>query len=326
MPHIAIIIPAYNEELTIKNVILDFYLQLSSTNYNYIIYIVDNNSTDKTNQIAKQIIEESAIPAQIIFVKRQGKANAVREIFRLVEADIYIMIDADSTYWAEDINKFIEPIINHNMDMVIGDRISSGVYKQENKRSFHDIGNLLVKRLINFIFNSKLNDIMTGYRGFSRRLVKSYPIICEGFELETDMTIFCLAHKFNVCEVPIKFTDRPCGSVSKLNTFSDGFKVILTIFNLFRNYKPLQFFGIIGVILFLLGLGVGILPIAEYIKFHYIYRLPSAILSVGIIISSFLSFSIALILDSVRRDQNINFELHLLNQKHTTRYSGLHTC
>ena len=314
MKRIAIIIPAYNEEQTIKDVILDFWFYSNKHLYDYSIYVMDNNSKDNTNQIAKQTFLESNINGKVIFVKRQGKANAVKVAFRKINADAYVMIDADSTYWAEDIDKFIAPIINDDIDMVIGDRMSSGHYAQENKRAFHGFGNSLVKKMINYIFKSKLQDIMTGYRGFSRRLVKNYPILCEGFELETDMSIFCLEHKFNVLEVPIKFTDRPEGSFSKLNTYRDGIKVIMTILNMFRNYKPLQFFSLIGTILLILGLIAGAFPIINYIETKYVQQVPMAILAVGLIITSMLAFSIGLILSSVRRYQNINFELRILNE------------
>lgn len=313
MSKIAVIIPVFNEELTIRNVIIDFYSQLSKLQYDYKIYIINNNSNDNTDIIANQVINDLNIPAKIIFVGRQGKANAVKEAFRSIDADVYIMADGDSTYWAEDLENLILPILNNNVDMVIGDRISSGAYGEENKRSFHGFGNFLVKWLINSLFKSKLNDIMTGYRGFSNRMIKNYPIICEGFELETDMTIFCLEHKLNIVEVPIKFTDRPEGSFSKLDTYRDGFRVVKTIFNLFRNYKPMKFFGIVGLIFFIFGLVLGFFPVSEYIEYHYIYKVPTAILSVGMVISSFLSWSIALILDVNRRYQNLSFELNMLN-------------
>ncbi|MFN7094285.1 MAG: glycosyltransferase family 2 protein [Burkholderiales bacterium] len=315
MKKVAIIIPAYNEELTIKAVILDFFEYCKeSTDFNYKIYIIDNNSKDATNSIARQVISEFQINAEILFVKRQGKSNAVREAFRYIDADAYIMIDADSTYWAEDLDKFIYPVLNDSIDMVIGDRISTGIYHQENTRSFHGFGNSLVKNLINLIFNAKLKDIMTGYRAFSKRFVKNYPILCEGFELETDMSIFCLEHKFNIIEVPIKFTDRPQGSFSKLNTFSDGFKVIMTIFALFKNYKPMQFFGLIGFLLLVLSVIAGVFPVIEYIEMKFVYKVPMAILAVGLAISSLLMFGIALILGSIRKYQNMNFELNILNK------------
>lgn len=314
MKTVAVIIPAYNEELTIKDVILDFWSYPNKDKYDYKIIVIDNNSADKTQQIAQQVFSEENISGDVLFVKRQGKANAVKHVFNKIDADVYVMIDADSTYWAEDIDSFINPILNDNVDMVIGDRMSTGHYSKENTRSFHGFGNQLVKNMINYIFSASLKDIMTGYRSFSKRLVKHYPILCEGFELETDMSIFCLEHKFEVLEVPIKFTNRPDGSFSKLNTVSDGVKVIFTIFNLFRNYKPLQFFSIIGGFLLLLGIICGSFPIANYIETRYVQQLPMAVLSVGLVISSFLSFSIGLILSSVRRYQNILFELNLLKK------------
>ena len=314
MKKIAVIIPAYNEELTIKEVILDFWSFANKQNFDYRIYVIDNNSKDRTRQLATEVFAEHAIPGEIIFVKRQGKANAVKVAFRKINADVYILIDADCTYWAEDIEKFIHPILNDDADMVVGDRISTGHYAENNKRAFHGFGNALVKNSVNYIFNASLSDIMSGYRGFSRRFIKNYPILCEGFELETDMSIFCLENKLNFLEVPIKFTDRPSGSFSKLNTYQDGLKVLMTILNLFRNYKPLQFFSSIGIVLLVLGLLAGMFPIENYIKTHYVQQIPMAILSVGLVITSMLAFSIGLILSSVRRMQNIMFETNLLNQ------------
>lgn len=225
------------------------------------------------------------------------------------------MVDADCTYWCEDLDKFINPILNNGIDMVIGDRMSFGHYLSENKRTFHEFGNNLVKNMVNLIFKSDLKDIMSGYRSFSHKFVKNYPILCEGFELETDMSIFCLEHKFNLEEVPIKFTNRPIGSESKLNTYSDGLKVIFTILDMFRNYKPMQFFSIIGIVLLTLGLVTGIFPIMNYIETKYVSQVPMAILSVGLVITSTMSFAIGLILSSVRRFQNINFELRILDGK-----------
>ncbi len=311
MKKVAVLIPAYNEAITIEAVILDFWSYKNKNKYDYKIYVIDNNSSDNTNQISKVAMEKHSVAGEVLFVKRQGKANAIKHAFRVIDADIYIMIDADSTYWAEDVDKFIDPIIENDIDMVIGDRISSGSYLQENKRPLHNFGNGLVKKMINLIFKAKLSDIMTGYRSFSRRLVKNYPILCEGFELETDLSIFCLEHKFNILEVPIKFTDRPDGSFSKLNTVSDGFKVMLTIFNLFRIYRPLEFFSIISIVLLVMGLIFGAFPVADYIKYHYVYQVPKAILTVGLMVLSCLSFAIGLVLESVRHSQNINFELRL---------------
>lgn len=311
MKNVAIIIPAYNEEQTITNVILDFWNYENKDKYNYNIYVIDNNSTDKTNQIANNIMLEHDVNGSVMFVKRQGKANAIRYAFRKIDADVYVMIDADNTYWAEDLDKFIEPILSGDVDMVIGDRISSGHYSAENKRPFHGFGNLLVKNMINHIFDADLKDIMTGYRSFSRSMIKNYPILCEGFELETEMSIFCLEHKLNILEVNIKFTDRPDGSFSKLNTFTDGMRVIMTIFNMFRNYKPLQFFSTIGLILLILGLIAGAFPIINYIEYRYVTQLPMAVLSVGLVVVSMLSFAIGFILSSVRNYYNMIFDVQM---------------
>ena len=318
MKNIAIIIPAYNEEITIKNVMLDFWSYNNKSEYNYRIYVIDNNSQDSTNLIANITIQEYNINGEVLFVKRQGKANAVRAAFSKIDADVYVMIDADSTYWAEDLDKFILPVLKDDIDMVIGDRISTGNYVAENKRAFHGFGNRLVKNIINYIFNADLADIMTGYRAFSKKMVKNFPILCEGFELETDMSIFCLEHKLNILEVPIKFTDRPDGSFSKLNTFSDGFRVLLTIFNMFRYYKPLQFFSIISLILLILGFIAGMFPILNYIETRYVSQIPMAILSVGLVVVSMLSLSIGLILSSVRNYHNMDFEIQI--HKNYNRY------
>lgn len=315
MKRVAVIIPAYNEELTIQKVVLDFWNFPNKRDFDYKIYVIDNNSQDHTRQLAQEVFEKNHILGEIIFVKRQGKANAVKAAFRKINADAYVLVDADCTYWAEDIEEFICPVLSDDVDMVVGDRISTGNYAENNKRALHGFGNSLVKNSVNYIFNSSLRDIMSGYRGFSRRFVKNYPILCEGFELETDMSIFCLENKLNILEVSIKFTDRPNGSFSKLNTYQDGLKVILTILNLFRSYKPLQFFSFIGVVLLVLGLTAGVFPIENYIKTHYVEQVPMAILSVGLVITSMLSFSIGLILSSVRRIQNIIFETNILNQE-----------
>jgi glycosyltransferase involved in cell wall biosynthesis len=317
MKKIVVIIPAYNEEKTIKEVILDFWSYQHKNQYDYKIVVINNNSTDNTLQIAKDTIEKNQINGEIIFVKRQGKANAMRAAFHAIDADVFIMVDADSTYWSKDIEKFINPILNDDIDMVIGDRISTGQYAEENKRALHGLGNSMVKKMINYIFKATFTDTMTGYRGFSRRFVKNYPILCEGFELETEMSVFCLEYRFNVLEVQITYTDRPVGSFSKLNTYRDGLKVIITILNLFRNYKPLQFFSLIGTFLLMLGLIAGTFPVVNYIQTKYVTQVPMALLSVGLVIVAVLSYAIGLILSSVRRYQNINFEIRMLqNERH----------
>jgi len=233
----ALLIPCFNEEVTIAKVIRDFKQQIPELT----IYVYDNNSTDNTCKVAHEA------GAYVAKECRQGKANVVRSMFENIVADIYIMVDGDDTYPAKHIKELLHPILYEGYDMVIGDRLTNGTYSAENKRNFHEFGNNLVKNLINKIFNAKLKDIMSGYRVFSKKFVKNYPVLYSGFELETDMTIFSLHNNLLIKEIPIDFQDRPEGSESKLNTFSDGIKVLLTIFSLFRHYRPLQFFGLISL-------------------------------------------------------------------------------
>jgi glycosyltransferase involved in cell wall biosynthesis len=298
---IALLIPCYNEELTIAKVISDFKKEMPELK----IYVYDNNSSDKTYEIAKNagaIVEHEY---------RQGKANVVRSMFEKIEADIYIMVDGDDTYPAKHVKELLAPVLNDGYDLVIGDRLTNGTYSSENKRSFHEFGNNLVKNLINKLFNAKLRDIMSGYRIFSRKFVKNYPVLYSGFELETDMTIFALHNNFLMKEIPIDFQDRPEGSESKLNTFSDGLKVLLTIFNLFRHYKPLLFFGIISLISLLIALAFGIPVIREFYLYKYVYKVPSAVLASGLVLISILTFAIGLILDTIIKIDRKSFELQL---------------
>lgn len=299
----AIILPAYNEELVIEQVILDFYKQMPDAE----IYVIDNNSKDNTNKIAKDVIQKHNVNGKVLFVKEQGKANAVRYAFQHIDADIYVMVDADLTYPAYHLPDLIAPIANGQADMVVGDRHATGAYKKENKRGFHNFGNWLVKYL------SDLNDIMSGYRAFSKRFVKLYPILSGGFELETEMSIHALDKRYSVVEIPVDYKDRIEGSYSKLSTFKDGAKVLKTIFSIFENYRPLQFFSIISLLLLIAGLAVGFAPIMEYIKNanHYITKVPSAILASSLVILSVLSFMCAIILNSIQFHNKINYELQM---------------
>ncbi|WP_257646413.1 glycosyltransferase family 2 protein [Streptococcus mutans] len=294
-------LPAYNEEITIERVIKDFQNVLPNAD----IYVYDNNSKDRTNELAKQ---SGAI---VRFEPRQGKGNVVRSMFREIEADYYIMVDADDTYPAAEVNKLLEPLKNGMADMTIGDRLSNGTYSQENKRGFHDFGNNLVKYLINKLYQGHYNDIMTGYRGFNRLFVKNFPVISPGFEIETEMSIHALDKRFKLVEVPITYKDRPEGSESKLNTFSDGFKVLKMIFNLFKDYKPLIFFSLLTVVMFILGLIIGIPVITEFAKTGMIDKLPSAILATGFMILAALSFVSGFILDTVVRQNRMQYELKI---------------
>lgn len=231
MDKVAVLIPCYNEELTIGKVVQDFKKYLPGA----VIYVYDNNSTDKTAEIAR---ESGAV---VRYERKQGKGNVMRSMFRDIDAECYILVDGDDTYPAESAPELVSAVIDKGGDLVIGDRLSS-TYFNENKRLFHNSGNVLVKNLINRFFKSNIKDIMTGYRAFSYEFVKTFPVLSQGFEIETEMTIHALDKNFSIISIPIQYRDRPEGSQSKLNTYSDGFKVIMTIFNLYRLYKPFQFF------------------------------------------------------------------------------------
>jgi len=302
MTNIAILIPCYNEELTIAKVINDFKHELPEAK----IYVYDNNSSDNTTLIAK---EHGAIVRKEY---RQGKGNVVRSMFRDIEADIYVMTDGDDTYPAEFVHDIIVPIINQEADMVIGDRHSNGTYKDENSRPLHNFGNSLVKNLINKLFNSDLKDIMSGYRAFNKKFVKNMPVASAGFEIETEMTLHALDKNFLLKEIPIEYRDRPEGSFSKLNTLSDGTRVLKTIFWVFKDYKPLTFFTMLSLIFFLLSLMVGIPVVAEFIETSFITKIPSAILSVGLMMVSVLSLFSGFILDTIVKQHRESYELNLI--------------
>ena len=300
---IAVLIPCYNEEQTIGKVIDDFREQLPSAD----IYVYDNNSKDNTSAIS---LEHNAI---VVKETAQGKGNVVRAMFRDIDADVYIMVDGDDTYPANEVQALIDKVINDNVDMVIGDRLSNGTYSEENKRGFHDFGNSLVRKLINSIFKSQLHDIMTGYRAFSRKFVKTNAIMSPGFQIETELTISALVHRYKVVNVPITYRDRPAGSESKLNTFSDGFKVLVTLFDLCKGYKPLLFFGIISIIIMCLGLVIGIPVIYEFILTHYVRKVPSAILASALFLIAILVIVLGLITDHIANTEKRSHELYVNN-------------
>lgn len=297
---IAVLIPCYNEELTVEKTVSDFKHVLPDAD----IYVYNNNSKDRTKELA---LKAGAIVKDEY---RQGKGAVVRSMFRDIDADVYIMVDGDDTYPAEEVEGLIKPVLEGKADMVIGDRLSS-TYYTENKRPFHNFGNSLVKGLINFLFKSNLNDIMTGYRSFSKKFVKCMPVMSDGFQIETEMTIFALTNNMQVVNVPITYRDRPEGSESKLNTFSDGYKVLLTLFNLFKDNRPFLFFGCLSLIIFILGLVVGIPVIDEFIKTAYITKVPSAILAAALMINAFLLMSVGIILDAIKNQKRYLFECHM---------------
>lgn len=297
---IAVLIPCYNEELTVEKTVSDFKRVLPNAD----IYVYNNNSKDRTKELA---LKSGAIVRDEY---RQGKGAVVRSMFRDIDADVYIMVDGDDTYPAEEVEGLITPVLEGKADMVIGDRLSS-TYYTENKRPFHNFGNSLVKGLINFLFKSDLNDIMTGYRSFSKKFVKCMPVMSDGFQIETEMTIFALTNNMQVVNVPITYRDRPEGSESKLNTFSDGFKVLLTLFNLFKDNRPFLFFGSISIVIFIIGLLIGIPVINEFIKTAYITKVPSAILAAALMLNAFLMFSVGIILDAIKNEKRYLFECHM---------------
>lgn len=302
MEKIAVLIPCYNEETTIEKVIKDFKKELPEAD----IYVYNNNSKDKTKEIAQK---NGAI---VVDEYKQGKGNVVRSQFRDIDADLYVMVDGDDTYPAEFVHQLIEPVRNGEADMAIGDRISNGTYQKENKRHFHEFGNNLVRKAINVLFSTNLKDIMTGYRVFNKRFVKNMPVLSPKFEIETEMSLYALDKKYIIKEIPIIYRDRPEGSASKLNTVSDGIKVIKTIARMFKDYRPFRFFGIIALILFLLGLIIGIPVIVEFVKTSYITKMPSAVLATGLVLLSAVSFQSAIILDTVTRQHREDYELNLL--------------
>lgn len=309
MPTIAIILPAYNEELTIADTMKDFFGVCPEAE----IHVIDNASTDRTNEIARRTFEELGCKGRLMFEGRKGKAAAVRKAFFEVDADIYVMADADMTYPASDLPKLLAPVIEGRADIVCGNRHDSGVYKRENKRPFHDFGNNLVRALINCLFKGSLQDILTGYRVMTKRFVKNYPILAGGFEIETEMSIHALDKGYAILEIPTDYRDRPEGSFSKLNTFADGMLVLKTIFSIFVKYRPLLFFSVCAAAFAIAALSTGSLPVIEYFQTGKVLHIPLAILASGLSILAMLSFAVAVILDSLASAQRFNHALALLH-------------
>ena len=268
MSKIAVLIPCYNESKTIEKVVKDYQKALKNAD----IYVYDNNSSDGTDEIAKKA------GAIVCYEYRQGKGNVIRTMFRDIDADCYLMIDGDDTYPAENAKEMCDLVLSGKADMVVGDRLSS-TYFQENKRPFHNLGNKMVRFLINFIFKNNIKDIMTGYRAFSKEFVKGFPVLSKGFEIETEMTIHAVDKNYKIVEIPVTYRDRPAGSVSKLNTYSDGFKVLKTIAILFKEYRPAVFFNILAALIFLISVVVGLPAYIEYFTLQYVYKVPSLIVS-----------------------------------------------
>lgn len=302
---VAILVPCYNEALTVGKVVDDFKAAMPKAE----IYVYDNNSSDDTAKIAE---EHGAI---VRFEGRQGKGNTVRQMFRDIDANYYVLVDGDDTYPAESAADLVEPIALGRADMTVGDRLSNGTYGEENDRAFHGFGNNLVRWLIKVIYGFAFDDVMTGYRAMSKAFVKTMPVMSKGFQIETELSIHAVDKRCRIVDVPITYRDRPEGSDSKLNTFQDGAKVILAITSLFKENKPLAFFGWISLILLVIGLIFGIPVIAEFNSTGLVERFPTAMLSMGIIICSILSFTSGLILDSVAKSNRRDWELAVYRVK-----------
>lgn len=305
---VAVILPALNEGLTVAGTIQEFHRHLPDAQ----IWVVDNGSTDNTALNSIEALQKISASGGVIREPARGKGNAVRRAFHEIEADVYILSDADLTYPAASASSLIRPIINGEADMVVGDRISTGSYRRTRSRRFHGVGNKIVSSLVNVLYKSKLRDVMSGYRVFNRHFVKSYPILVSGFQIETDLSLHALDKRFKIIEVPIAYQDRPEGSESKLNTFTDGTRVIGTILRIFRLYKPFAFFGFISALSLVGALAVGIPVVLEWFATGLVPRLPSALMATGLGISSLVLFSIALILDALAQHEKRIYELNLL--------------
>lgn len=305
MEDLAVLIPCYNEGLTIKKVVGDCKKAVANFKGKVSIYVYDNNSSDET------IEEAMAAGAIVRHEYQQGKGNVIRRMFREIDARCYILIDGDDTYPAEVIPKLYNLVINKNIDMVVGDRLSSS-YFEENKRPFHNFGNRIVRGSINWLFKSNIRDIMTGYRAFSYQFVKAYPVVSKGFEIETDMSIFAIENNMTIRNEIIEYRDRPDGSSSKLNTYSDGLKVLRRIFTLYRDYHPLQFFSIVALILILIAIAIFVPAVwIPYLHTGLVVKMPSLIVAAFLIIAAIVSWYSGLMLDSLLQKERRSFEFRL---------------
>lgn len=307
---IAVLIPCYNEALTIGKVVADYKTALPEAT----IYVYDNNSTDDTARIAQEA------GAVVRHEYQQGKGNVIRRMFREIDAQCYLMVDGDDTYPAEDAPKMIEAVLNRKADMVVGDRLSS-TYFEENKRPFHNMGNSVVRKSINTLFKSDIRDIMTGYRAFSYQFVKSFPVLSKGFEIETEMSIHAVDKNMRLENVIITYRDRPEGSESKLNTVSDGIKVLKTIGKLFRNYKPLMFFGWLAGLLVLLSIGFFAPVFINYLHTGLVPNMPTLVVCGFTMLAAIQSFFSGLILETIKQKNRQDFEMELIRIQE--RYADL---
>jgi glycosyltransferase involved in cell wall biosynthesis len=301
MDEIAVLIPCYNESKTIEKVVRDFKEALPEA----VIYVYDNNSSDGTDELARKA------GAVVRYEYQQGKGNVIRRMFREIDARCYVMTDGDDTYPADEARKLCDAVLKRNADMVVGDRLSSS-YFEENKRPFHNFGNSLVRGAINRMFKSNIRDIMTGYRAFSYQFVKSFPVLSKGFEIETEMSIHAIDKNMRVENVIIQYRDRPEGSVSKLNTYSDGFKVLMTIIKLYKNYKPFGFFSLISILLVLVSTAFLAPVLSDYFGTGFVERFPTLIVCCFVYMAAIQSFFAGLMLSTMKQKNMQDYEMNLV--------------
>ena len=299
---VAVLIPCYNESLTIEKVVADFRRELPDAD----VFVYDNNSSDGSAELAARA------GAVVRYVAQQGKGFVVRRMFQEVEADVYVLVDGDDTYPAEAVHELVRPIAEGTADMAYGDRLSS-TYRTENKRPGHNFGNALVCGLVKRLWGRDVRDVMTGYRAVSRRFAKTCPILSNGFEIETEMILHTMDKRLSLKAVPVQYRDRPKGSVSKLNTVGDGLRVLKTIFDMFRFYRPFAFFGSVGIVLALLAGGLMAPVLRDYFRTGLVPRFPTLICACFVLTASLLSFGIALVLDAVKKQSDQSFERALAN-------------
>lgn len=311
MSEIAVLIPCYNESQTIEKVVKDYKNALPEAT----IYVYDNNSTDGTDEIARNA------GAVVRYEYKQGKGNVIRRMFQDIDADCYIMVDGDDTYPADNAREMADAVLKKNADMVIGDRLSS-TYFTENKRPFHNFGNSIVKKSINVLFHSDISDIMTGYRAFSYRFVKTFPVLSEGFEIETEMTIHAIDKNMQIENVVVQYRDRPEGSESKLDTVSDGNKVLLTIVKFFRIYKPMQFFSSMALVMAIVSIAFFIPIFTNFLATHQVPNVPTLVVCGFVMLAAIQAFFSGMILNAMKQRERQDFEikLHQIKKRSSDEY------
>lgn len=311
MSEIAVLIPCYNESQTIEKVVTDYKNALPEAT----IYVYDNNSTDGTDEIARNA------GAVVRYEYKQGKGNVIRRMFQDIDADCYIMVDGDDTYPADNAREMVDAVLKKNADMVIGDRLSS-TYFTENKRPFHNFGNTIVKKSINILFHSDISDIMTGYRAFSYRFVKTFPVLSEGFEIETEMTIHAIDKNMQIENVVVQYRDRPEGSESKLDTVSDGNKVLLTIVKFFRIYKPMQFFSSMALVMAIVSIAFFIPIFTNFLATHQVPNVPTLVVCGFVMLAAIQAFFSGMILNAMKQRERQDFEikLHQIKKRSSDEY------